>query len=80
MTDIWQLERVDRDGNVFVICGSEDVLRIAYDGWREAVKLPDGTQSVLWEVTGFCNTADRAETTWAIRMEEIRGLALTKLY
>lgn len=80
MTDIWQLKIVDLSGNSFIICGSEDVLRTAYDEWREGVSRPDGTRPALWEVTGYCDSADRAEASWAIRMEEIRGLALTKLY
>lgn len=80
MTDIWQLEIIQPSGNVFVICGSEDVLRQAYDEWRDAVKQPDGVAPVVLEVVGFCNSADRAEHTIAVRLEDIWGLALTKLY
>jgi hypothetical protein len=80
MDGVWQLEIIQPSGNVFIICGSEDVLRTAYDEWREAVKQPDGVAPPVWEVTGFCNSADRAEHSLAIRIEDIWGLALTKLY
>lgn len=80
MNGVWQLKIVDSSGNAFVVCGTEDVLRTAYDEWREAAKQPDGVSSPVWEVTGYCDSADRAECSYAMRMGDIRGLALTKLY
>lgn len=80
MNGVWQLEIIQPSGNVFFICGSESVLRMAYNEWQEAVKQPDGVAPVVLEVTGFCNLADRAEHTIAVRLEDIWGLALTNLY
>lgn len=78
--NIWSLRIVDVNGGSQPVCGAEEVLRATYEEWKNMVGQPDGTTEKLLEVIGMCDSADRAELSFAIRSEDIRAMSLTKLY
>ncbi len=76
--ETWQL-RIMVEGIDTMVCGTEEVLRDAYNEWCAHVKEPNGMEG-LWEVIGHCDSADRAECRVALRISEIKGLSLVRLY
>lgn len=78
--NLWQLKIVDVGGQIQMVYGTEQVLRAAHEEWKHMVDQPDGTTAKLLEVSGMCDSADRAECSFAIRSEDIRAMSLTKLY
>lgn len=80
MQETWRLRVLNGQGTMFEVCGLEEMLRIAFDEWKERKTNPEIPDNKLFEVTGWCDTSDRAEYTICLSMEDTVGVSLVRLY
>ena len=76
----WRLS-VQLPQGVWKICGSETVIRCAYDELVEAMNCLDGTsQSKTVMVHGVSDTADRAEHSMTVKASEVQAIDIMRMY
>lgn len=86
MIPVWQIKFVDGSGTPIEVCGSEEVLRTAFDeavAGMEALSAPGATDSAakkLIRIEGFTDGADRAEATLVILVDTIAAMYLFRVY
>jgi hypothetical protein len=78
--EFYRLTVTDRQGISHQITGAKEVMREGWKNLLDALEMPDGTAPTVVRIEGMCDSADRAEHSLAIKVSEIVGLNLTKLY
>ncbi len=75
----WQITAIDRNGSIFTLTGSEEVMRQAYDDWKQEPGRLEGTAAELWEVRGVTDSADRTNASLIFRRDCLAALILVEL-
>ena len=78
--EVWKLQVISTGDGAWEVCGTEEVMRAAYDEIKAILDAGDtGVAPAAFSVTGFWDTADRAESNLVLRTPEIRGARLTRM-
>lgn len=77
---LWKIELYNTHGGTIYVLAQEDLAREALAEWRAYALAPDGTGSALIEVHGMTDTADRAEMTTCLRLQDLWGVSIFRMY
>lgn len=79
LPEIWTLAFYNHAGTRLAISGKFEILAAACDEWNEAKTACDGTGSKIIKVEGFTDTADRAEMTLCVVVDEMSAAILNRM-
>ncbi len=79
MDGVWHIDVLVEGGTKWSTNGTEEVIHAAYNELKDAKQNP-ATAASLVEISGFCDTADRAELTIFVSVESVVGVSVTRLY
>ncbi len=79
LPEIWTLVFFDRAGTRLAISGKRELLQIACEEWEHAKTACDGTGDKVVRVEGFTDSADRAEMTLRVVVEDTTAVVLNRM-